>query len=473
VGRKYVFKTKPRGYQVRALKKAVAKERLGLFMPMRSGKSKVAIDWACVMHMKHGIQRILIVTHSPTTFGVWRNEVKKHCPLPYSINIKDECVEVYDAPPRVEFWILNVQNMFSRQYTGNGREWEVVDNKQLYEWKPQAIIVDEATTLGDPQSAQSRKLYQLQRKLGVRYKLALTGTPAHRKIWGVFGIMKFLEDSVFGTSITSYRQTFGLWGGFTGKTLLKLRNLKLWRKKLEPWTYQLVRVPYREPIHQVIPVDLSAREWQLYNQMDRNSLLRVGDEVVEAPIILTRALKCAQLAAGWVKGKEDWHHVGTSMRDALQDHLEHLRESEVKRVVIYARHIPELRDAAKAAKSAGYRTLLLHGGVAYEAREQRIAAFHDPGGFKAFISQISAGSMGIDLSCADTAIYYTLTESLLHKDQADARIRVHGDKRALTYYYFIPYGTVLETMYKALRSNMNLVELIMKHPELVHRTEVG
>jgi hypothetical protein len=43
----------------------------------------------------------------------------------------------------------------------------------------------------------------------------------------------------------------------------------------------------------------------------------------------------------------------------------------------------------------------------------------------------------------------------------------------LTYYYFIPYGTVLETMYKALRSNMNLVELIMKHPELVHRTEVG
>lgn len=79
--------------------------------------------------------------------------------------------------------------------------------------------------------------------------------------------------------------------------------------------------------------------------------------------------------------------------------------------------------------------------------------------------------MGIDLSAADTCLFYTLTESLLHKEQADARIRLHGDKRALTYYYFLPEGTVLEAMYHALHEKMDMTDYILKHPELIHHEE--
>lgn len=79
--------------------------------------------------------------------------------------------------------------------------------------------------------------------------------------------------------------------------------------------------------------------------------------------------------------------------------------------------------------------------------------------------------MGIDLSAADTCLYYTLPSSLLHKDQADARIRIHGDKRPLTYYYFIPEDTYLEVMRQALKEGMDMAEYVAKHPSIIHHLE--
>lgn len=80
--------------------------------------------------------------------------------------------------------------------------------------------------------------------------------------------------------------------------------------------------------------------------------------------------------------------------------------------------------------------------------------------------------MGIDLSAADTTIFYTLTESLLQFDQAKARTLIHGDQeRTLTYYYFLPQGTVLETMYLALSDKMNLVNFVLKHKDIIHHEE--
>jgi hypothetical protein len=87
---------------------------------MRGGKSKIAIDWACVLHLKHGITRILVVTHSPTTWGVWRNEVRKHCPMNAVIaegepdfDPRDmRRAQSPDCKTWLEFLIVNVQSIY-------------------------------------------------------------------------------------------------------------------------------------------------------------------------------------------------------------------------------------------------------------------------------------------------------------------------------------------------------------------------
>jgi hypothetical protein len=489
----YKYKTKPRGFQVRALKKMLKPKRGlrsggGLWMPMRSGKTKVAIDYACVLHQKYGVQRILVLTHSVTTPGVWRKEWEKHCPFDYIL--KTTAMPNFPKEAPLQVLVLNIQRVYDREFIYKAkvvdgrkvrvktRSWVPGPNRELYRWRPEVVIIDEATCVGDPSAVQTAHTYRLTRDLNVRDILELTGTPVHRKIWGVFGQFKILDDSVFGNSITAYKDEYGRWGGYMKKKLLKLVGMKKWRRKVEPYVFQLFRVPYRKPIEQVIPVELTEATRRLHDKMEKESIVTFTRNSVRrqvtAPIPLTRALKCAQIAAGFVRDDTGtWHVVVTELRDTFASTVQDLADSEVKRLVVFARHIPELRAATLALKSAGYRTLLLHGSVPPEKREQRIAAFHDPGGYKAFVSQVGTGSMGIDLSAADTCLYYTLPTSILHKDQADARIRLHGDKRPLTYYYFIPEGTYLEVMLQSLKDNMDLADYVANHPTLIHHKERG
>lgn len=475
--RQYPWKTQPRPHQIKALKKLVANGGGGLFAPMRSGKTKIAIDWACILHIKYGVTRVLIVTHTPTTFGVMRSELLKHCPISYTVGVQ----EPPSSDGEMQFYITNVHRVYEREGVywdpkdpDRRTGWAPVDNKELYEWAPEVIIVDESTCIGDPVAVQSRKLHRLQKLLNVQYKLIISGTPLHRKLFMAFGQFKFLDDTIFGTNFGNFKSEYGLWGGWEKTTLLKYINIKRFRRKIEPHIFQMKHVPLVPPVHQVVPVTLEPKARQLYDQMAAKRVITVGGEEIVAELLITKLLKEAQLASGFIRdSKGQWHRTSFAKRKAYGDRLRDYKEAGKSKVVVFSRFLPTLRDIALESKAQGYKVLLLHGGVKHEDREKAFAKFAEAKGRWVFISQISTGSMGIDLSAADTTLYYSLTESLLHYDQSMARIRKYKEERVLAYDYLLAEGTVDELMYMALKGNMDLVEFILKHPSIVHWEEAG
>src|SRR5580765_2795360 len=75
---KYAFKTKPYDHQRDALKKLLHQPKGGgLFMEMGTGKTKVAIDYACIRKLKNEIDQVLVVAPL-STLGVWDAEIQKH-----------------------------------------------------------------------------------------------------------------------------------------------------------------------------------------------------------------------------------------------------------------------------------------------------------------------------------------------------------------------------------------------------------
>jgi superfamily II DNA or RNA helicase len=481
MGRKYPFKTRPRPHQVKALQLVVKNNKGALLQPMRSGKTKVAIDWAAAMAIKHGIRRVLVVTHTPTTFGVWKSEIRKHCPLNYRMYVRGDYVggnsdNLVRVTRPIDFQIINIQQVYTRERrAGQSRGWDPVANQWLYDWEPEAIIVDESTCIGDPTSEQSLHLYKLQRDLHVRYKLILTGTILHRNLFMSFGQFKFLDDTLFGTSWSAFKETYGLWGGYNKTKMLKYRNVKRWRKKVKPLVFQMKHVPLMPPVHQVVPVEINAKAMGLYNQMALDRLVSLLDgEEVEAPMVMTQLMKLAQMASGFIKSDAGkWYRVHHDKRKAYEARLLDYREAGKDKIVVFTRFLPTIRDIALASRKCGYNYLLLHGGVKHEDRERRYVKFNEDPGRTVFVSQISTGSMGIDLSAADTTIYYSLTESLLHFDQSMARIRRYRDTRTLGYDYLLAQGTVDEVMYLALQGKVNLVKFVMDHPELIAHEEEG
>lgn len=484
MGRKYPFKTAPRPHQVKALQKLIHNKGGGLFAPMRSGKTKIAIDWACAMKLNHGVTRVLVVTHTPTTFGVWKSEIRKHCPLHHITMVQSpENVTANDAvcgpsEVEVEFLITNVHRVYDREQVYNKRGkrigWEPIDNKVLEAWKPEVIIVDESTCIGDPMAVQSRKLYGLQNRCNVQYKLIISGTPLHRKLFMAFGQFKFLDDTIFGTNFGAFKAEYGLWGGWEKSTLIRYINVKRFRRKIEPHIFQMRHVPKVPPIHQIVPVTLEPKARELYDQMAHKRVVEIEGEEISAELIITKLLKEAQLASGFIRSPSGrWYRTSQAKRNAYGDLLSDYARDGKRKIVVFSRFLPTLRDIALESKSHGFKVLLLHGGMNANQREQSIARFQEAKGRWVFVSQISTGSMGIDLSAADTALYYSLTESLLHFDQSKARIRKYKEERTLAYDFLLAEGTVDELMYIALQHNMDLVEFVMKHKSLIHWEEAG
>lgn len=459
---RYKFKTRPYRHQVKAIRKVLPSLReqraAALLMPMRSGKTKTAIDLAAILHKKYGIQRVLVVAPL-SVIGVWKKQIKIHKP--------DDV--------RLRWVLVNYEKVFDRKMYTDG--WEPIPRRSLYKYKPQLIIVDEAHKIGNASAAQSRHLYKLRKYLRDHgsdpYVITLTGTAFHRKLPMQFGHWKLLSDEVFGTSVSAFEKEYVKRAGYQRWKILKFTNQKQFKAKLSPFTFLMKTLPFVAPQHEVVPYALEESE-PAYRSMADDAIAWIGEGVVEAPIALTKALRLSQLCGGRLRDSEGIvRRVGKEKRREFEGLVELFKDNEVNKFVVFHRFVPEMKDSIEVCRDAGYKVYLMYGKTPGNKREQRIAEFDETDGKAVFISQVSTGALGIDLSAASVAVFYSLPESLVDYDQDCARIRKWKDKRTLTYYYLIGEGTIEEVTLSALKANMDLIEALTSDPMLLSYSARG
>jgi hypothetical protein len=304
-----------------------------------------------------------------------------------------------------------------------------------------------------------------------RAKMILTGTPFHRKILMVYGMMRFLDKKIFGLSFTAYKRRYGRWGGYGDLKLVGRKNVAEWRRAIRPVTFLMKQLPLVPPQHEVIPYRLEESE-ATYKSMADDLIAWIGDGVVEAPIALTRALRLAQICGGKLRDSEGvLRRVGKEKRRAFEGLVrDEFAPNELRKFVVFARFVPELKDIVEVCRGAGYKTYLMYGKTPGSIREQRIAEFEETEEPAVFVSQVRTGALGIDLSTADVCVFYSLPESLVDYDQDCARIRKFKDRRTLTYYYMAGEGTIEEVNLSALRANLDLIDVIERDPEILSYT---
>src|SRR5690606_9452401 len=86
----YEFKLPPRFIQMKALNKIYGNHATALFMDMRTGKTKVIIDFICALHLENKINKALILCpFSSTVRKNWENEIHKNSPFEVSTHLLD------------------------------------------------------------------------------------------------------------------------------------------------------------------------------------------------------------------------------------------------------------------------------------------------------------------------------------------------------------------------------------------------
>lgn len=503
---KYRFKTKPYRHQVKALKKLLENGWGGaLLMEPRTGKTKVAIDYACILHQAGKVSRVVVICPI-SVIGVWIRELETHATVKYKVTIWDKKGRKQTPLPPfgrdvLDFVFINYEAfqlpgiktpnragtaMVERR---RGGRWAV--RKTVRDWQPQLIIADEmhrikrasgkrSTTIQSLVWVQNRTT--LKWRCMVPYRVGMTGTvvTGKKKIFDIFGQWKFLNRKsplVKDHTLDTFKQEYGKWlnRGTYNKWLRNQNTVKL-RELLHEESFSITRaecydLPARLP-DEIIDVELEESA-DAYREMAEEMIARLkSGEITEASIPLVQAMRLAQITSGLARTSPTREHpegrlvrIGKEKLRILEDRTSDLFEADQK-LVIAARWVGDLASISAMCKRMGVESFELHGRIKSRVqRDQNIEAFRKHPGPAAFIMQPAAGALGIDLSTASTMIWFSLTNSFVDFSQSEDRIALSPVARS--YIYLVAKDTVDWPMYLSLQEDGDLVRLIQKRPELL------
>jgi len=80
---------------------------------------------------------------------------------------------------------------------------------------------------------------------------------------------------------------------------------------------------------------------------------------------------------------------------------------------------------------------------------------------KVFVGQIQTTGMGLTLTAASTAVFYSLDFSSSNHEQSRARIHRIGQKNKCLYIYLVAKGTLDEQIMAALKAKKDIAQLVV------------
>lgn len=513
---KYKWKTRPYRHQVAAVKRGLEQlEKTGgfaLLMEPRTGKTKTAIDLACIQHLRGVCNRVLVVC-PVGVMDVWVEEIRKNCPYRCRITIWDKLGRKhFDLPPWnveiLDFVLINYDafstpgEMVGRDEDGgiirsDRRGGRFTLKKSIQRWQPHMMILDESHRIKTPSARKTQTIWGIawrSKRDGtqvplVPYRLILTGTVLTKKkrIFDIYSQWKFLNRHsrlVDGMTLADFKEIYSVWtkrNGFPQWLRNRPKAETRLRRDLHAESFAITRdecydLPTRLPpvlIH--VPLEESA---SYYDEMAEEMVAKLeSGEFSWAKIPLVQRLRLSQITSGLVKTEPTPEYpdgrllrIGKEKLTYLEDILFDQFEAEEK-VVVGARFRGDISAIAALAKKMKVPVWELHGGIKPRDRTKNIEEFRRHEGAGMFLAQPSAGSLGIDLSSASTLIWFSLIDSWVDFTQFEDRIALSG--KATRYIYLLAKGTIDEIRYDSLQEDGDIAKRITESPERLLRDFKG
>jgi len=445
-------RTMPFRHQVAAFNMAITLPAAALLMEQGTGKSLVATAAAGRRFLRGEIRRLLIVCPA-SVLPVWPLEFTAHADYPNEVltlegPVAKRVETLADWPPDPTQLQVAVVN-----YEATWRMFEA-----LTVWRPDMIVADESQRIKTPSAQQSKAMHRLGRL--ARYRLILTGTPITQGPLDLFSQYKFLDPAIFGNSYYAFRARHAILGGYSGREVVAYQRLPELIRKAHSIAFRVTKkeaLDLPEQVDQVLYCNLESKTVQLYRQLQRESVARLSEErVVTAANVLARLLRLSQITGGFLDGTSVSKAKLALLEETLNDLL-----AAGKKVVVFARFLPEIAAIRKLLerKKVGYAWIT--GEVKMEDRGEEVKRFQEDPDCRVFVAQIQTAGLGITLTVADTAVFYSLDYSYANLDQAKARLHRISQKNAVTYLHLLAQGTVDEKVMRVLRDKKNVADEIV------------
>lgn len=431
-----------------------------LWIEMGGGKTRIAIDLLC-----HLEPRVTLVVCPKAVIPVWREQLHEHGTNEYHLvelgggSVRRKATDLKRAldNPRIPEPIVAVVN-----YEAVWRE--PLGSLLLGCEELDFIVADEIHRIKAPNGKASRYLHRLGQRVGKR--LGLSGTPCPHSPLDAYGVFRFLDPGIFGTSFVRFRNRYAVMGGYevSGKPVQVIgwQNEDDYSRRFHSITYRarsedLIDLP--ETQHHRITVELPPKARRVYRELRDEFMAELEAGVITIQNAAVKALRLQQVTSGYVSGGDEAapirEELHTEKTAALIELLSDLPPEEP--VIVFCRFRRDLDEVHRAAQQTDRVSAELSG------RINHLASWQDGGRCTVLATQIQAGSEGIDLTRAAYAVYYSLGYSLGQYEQSLARLHRPGQKRRTHYFHLVARATIDEQVYKALERRKDVLTYLLEN----------
>lgn len=464
------FKVAPFDHQLKTFNEIKDDPYYALLWEMGTGKTFELIH---VLRYKLNTEKdlgpILIVCPKAVTRN-WAKEFKLFSPNP---NMGD-LIAVLEGTKteRVKQLKDTAKRIFIINYEGIGRIKDVQVQMMTMNWG--AIVLDEAQRIKGHKTQQTKAIIRISKRS--KYRYIATGTPILNSLMDIFSLYLFLDQGErFGDNFYSFQNKYFIdknvaWRGsrnyFPNWQPRNSQTLAVQEKIYSCGNRMLKEDCLDLPDKTYIThyVDMNKDQTRIYKELKEELIAQVQDEVVIASTALTKILRLNQVTSGFtsIEGEEGAKAIRDISNTKLVALEELVADIAPKKVIVWALF---RNDIARIQKQlAKYNPVTINGGVNDADREDAIKQFQDPdSNCKVFIGQQRACGLGITLTEASYAIYYSQDYSLESRLQSEDRCHRSGSEKheKITYIDLVCKDTVDEVIIAALKGKQNQAETVL------------
>lgn len=483
------MRTTPMMHQITALERMDGRDFYGLFLEQGTGKTWCLLADAERLFLKDKIDALLVIAPNGVHTNWVRREIPQHLDAP--------CIArswKSGAGKKWIEWMNDVLTPRPPRHAGGGLRIFAINidaliTKAGFDFAAQFVmkframmVVDESSRIKNPKAARSQAIMKLRPH--VRYVRIATGTPVTNAPVDVFNQMEFLQRGLLGT--TSHRAFVAEYAELlpSNHPMLKRmsqrnpriahaqiiardsngrpkwRNLGKLHRLLDPHTFRVTKdecLDLPAKIYKRHYFSMSPAQTKAYKLMEEECRMTIKDELVPVQA-LSAGIKLQQITSGFVLHEGIPHYVAEEnpRLEALKDLIEDLNGP----FIVWARFKEEIRAIINTLKANQISAAPYFGDTSTADREVAIDDFQS-GRIRAFIGQQQAAGLGLTLTAAETAIYYSNDFNLEHRSQSEDRCHRKGTRHSVVYIDLIAEGSIDETIATALQSKSNMARAIV------------
>jgi SNF2 family DNA or RNA helicase len=254
-------------------------------------------------------------------------------------------------------------------------------------------------------------------------------------------------------------------GGFENKEIVSYQNIDELTKNIEGHSFRVLKkdcLDLPKKIYQRYVIDLTPEQSKVYNSLKKEFITELQGQTLSAPEAITRFLRLQQITCNWFPTEEGIEKINV-VNPRLTALTNILGEIQSK-VIIWARFKADIKAIER---ELGDSAVSYHGDVSTDDRELAVNKFQNDPNIKYFIGQPQSGGIGLTLTAADYAIYYSNSFDLETRLQSEDRCHRIGTTNNVTYIDIETKGTIDSKIISALRDKKNLADAITKDPRSV------